>query len=289
MSSILPPTFRFPRLGERILCQDNEYVITGVLGQGAFGLVYECSDSWGNELAAKVLHPLGDRTYEQVRTEWAGELDRLVALRHPNITFIYDAFEYNETFYLVMERCTYTLRQLIELPEHEGELWIPYVARDLLQAIHFIHNRGYVHKDIHPGNVFVSQTPDRMVPSRTRVWSFKVGDLGISRLEGDINVFNTILAQWMLPPEYLDHNFGPIGRGVDIYHTGLLLLSLLLGVSPNFTRDEILDGKPRMVAENLPSRFALPISRALRRHTVNRTSSAMQLWREIAEVLPSQQ
>jgi serine/threonine protein kinase len=284
-----PAQFRFPGWGETIWYNDNRYIIGKPLGYGAFGAVYECVDDWGNELAAKVLHPLGDRNYDHVRTEWLGELQRLVLLRHPNITFIYDAFEYNETFYIVMERCAYTLRHIIDLENVGGDIWVPYVARDILQALDFIHKAGYVHKDIHPGNVFVAQTLDRMVPTKARVWSFKIGDLGISNLETDINVFNTILAQWMLPPEYLNPEFGPIGRAVDIYHTALLLLSLLLGQSPDFTRDQILDGVPRKVAESLSSPFAPAISKALRRHVAHRTHSALDFWRDISDAVRIQE
>jgi serine/threonine-protein kinase len=280
-----PVQFRFPEPGETIWYNDNRYVIGDPLGFGAFGAVYECGDEWGNELAAKVLHPLGDRTYEHVRKEWLGELERLVLLRHPNITFIYDAFEYKETFYIVMERCTHTLHDVIKLEDLHGDVWLPYVARDILQALDFIHKSGYVHKDVHPGNVFVAQTLDRMVPTKDRVWSFKIGDLGISNLETDINVFNTILAQWMLPPEYLNPEFGTIGRAVDIYHAALLLLSLLLGQSPDFTREQILDGTPRKVAEGLSSPFAPAISRALRRHVADRTHSALDFWRDISEAV----
>ena len=49
------------------------------------------------------------------------------------------------------------------------------------------------HKDLHAGNVFVSLQKDSMVPSKDPVWRFKIGDLGISRLEGDIRHFNN---QW---------------------------------------------------------------------------------------------
>lgn len=280
-----PAEFRFPIQGERIFYNNNTYTIGSLLGVGAFGAVYECIDDWGNELAAKVLHPLGERTYDQVRVEWIRELERLVVLRHPNITFIYDAFEYNETFYIVMERCTHTLHDVINLPDLNGDIWIPYVGRDMLQALDFIHKSGYVHKDVHPGNIFVSQSLDRMVPSKARVWSFKIGDLGISNLETDINVFNTILAQWMLPPEYLNPEFGTIGRAVDIYHTGLLLLSLLLCQTPNFTREQILDGVPRQIAEGHSSVFGPAIARALRRHVSERTHSALDFWRDIANAV----
>ena len=230
---------------------------------------------------AKVLVPR-DQTYEQVEESWLNELQKLRELRHPNITYVHAAFECEDTFYLVMERCSMTLDVIITLDNLRPDGWIPYVARDILQGLDYIHSNGYVHKDIHPGNVFVSQSQDRMIPTKEPVWSFKIGDLGISRLETEINAFNTILAEWMLPPEAINPSeFGSIGRTVDIYHVGLLLLALVLNRIPTFTREEVIAGVPRQLAESSSSKYGAAIARALRRHVADRTPTALDFWRDI--------
>ncbi|MEH2404543.1 protein kinase family protein [Nostoc sp.] len=276
----LPKFFRPPQLGDII---NQRYLIGESLGQGSFGLVYECQDEWENELVAKVLVPQ-NRTYEQVHQEWSEELNKLIHLRHPNITYIYNAFEYRNTFYLIIERCHCTLKDLLKMPNLAGDIWLPSLAREILYGIDFMHSFGYVHKDIHPGNVFVSLVQDKLIPNKEPVFMFKIGDLGISRLEKDMDVFNTILAEWMLPPEYLaPAKYGLIGKQVDIYHTGLLLLSLLLGEIPQFTCKEILDGKPRQIAESLSSPYSTAIARSLCRRLEFRTQSALDFWREISK------
>lgn len=281
----IPQTFVPPSTGEMIECKGIRYFIGEQIGQGAFGTVFNCFDEWGNELVAKVLLPQ-NRPYEIIRKEWLHELQNLQQLRHPQITFIHQAFEYRNAFYIIVEKCEFTLKVLVSNPGINGEIWVPYVSRDILNGLHYIHDHGYVHKDLHPGNVFVSLQKDPMVPHKDPVWKFKIGDLGISRLEGDIRLFNTILAPWMLPPEHLrrDREFGVIGKHVDIYHVGLLLLSLLLNQIPNFTRDEIIAGRPREIAESLPSKYAPAVARALRRHVSDRTSSAIEMWREISSI-----
>ncbi|MBN3925761.1 MAG: protein kinase [Nostoc sp. NMS4] len=280
---INPPNFQPPEEGHYIDYNGMRYFIGEVIGQGHYGKVYQCEDEWGNELVAKVLVPR-NQTYEQVREQWLEELNKLVLLRHPKITYVYAAFECRNTFYLIIERCNFTLKDLLEFPNLQLELWLPHVAREVLQGINFIHNAGYVHKDIHHGNVFLSLLQDKMNPSNDPVFMFKIGDLGITRLEKDIDIFNTILAEWMLPPEYLAPlKYGVIGRQVDIYHTGLLLLSLLLGEIPQFTHKEILDGKPRQIAESLSSPYSTAIARSLCRRLAFRTESALDFWREISE------
>lgn len=276
-----PKQFRPPQFGEAINCNNINYYIGEQIGQGAFGAVYECVDDWSNRLVAKILLPQ-NRSYEQVQQEWWNELNNLMQLRHPNITFIHNAFEYNDTFYFIIERCDYILSNIIDDPASDGSLWLPYVARDILHGLNYIHNHGYVHKDLHAGNIFVSKQFDFMVPSKEPVWSFKIGDLGISRLQGDIRLFNTIMAQWMLPPEYISPaDFGFVGKHVDIYHVGLLLLSLLVKGLPEFSQDEIIAGQPRKLAESLDSPYAPIIAKALRRHVSARTQSAIEMWREI--------
>ena len=282
---IAPPVpweFAPLKAGEEIECDGLRYFIGEQIGKGAFGAVFDCRDEWGNELAAKVLLPR-NQPYETIREEWFRELTNLQQLRHPHVTFIHQAFEYRNTFYIIIEKCSRTLKDLVESPEVTGELWLPHVSRDILNGLQYIHNHEYVHKDLHAGNVFVSEERDSLIPDNDPVWRFKIGDLGISRLEGDIRLFNTILAPWMLPPEFLrPEEFGVLGKHVDIYHVGLLLLSLLLNRTPDFTRDDIIAGRPRELAEGLSSRYAEAVARALRRHVSARTSSAIEMWREIS-------
>ena len=181
-----------PRAGEEIECEGIRYFIGQPIGTGAFSTVFDCFDEWGNELVAKVLFSQ-NRLYETIREEWLHEFQNLQQLRHPQVTFIHQAFEYRGTFYLIVEKCAFTLKPLIEEPDTDGDLWLPYVSRDILNGLQYIHDHGYVHKDLHAGNVFVSLQKDSMVPSKDPVWRFKIGDLGISRLEGDIRHFNN---QW---------------------------------------------------------------------------------------------
>jgi serine/threonine protein kinase len=277
---VQPRTFQPPSGGEEIIFEGRHYWIGKKIGQGAFGAVYECTDEWGNQLAAKVLLPR-DLPYEEIRDHCNRELQRLRDLRHPNITFIHTAFEWRDTFYLILERCSYTLFDLINFQDLTPDGWIPYVARDILQGLDYIHANGYVHKDVHPGNVFVSEAQDKMVPTKQSVWSFKIADLGISGLETEIRP-NTQWAQWMLPPEVLDPDqFGAIGRTVDIYHTGLLLLALTMKHVPTFTKEEIIGGKPRHLAEASSSKYGQVIAMALRRHPAARFQTAIEFWRPL--------
>jgi eukaryotic-like serine/threonine-protein kinase len=278
------PTFFPPAQGEVITSEltRNTYTMGDKIGEGSFGEVYACTDGWNNDLAAKVLKPL--RPYDQVKESATSEMQKLFLLRHPNITYFYDAFEYRQTFYIVTERCHCSLSNLFTMESgFIGRVWIMPIARCILQAVHFTHLNTLVHQDIHPGNVFTSFIKDEMLrddPDRQAI-QFKLGDLGVAKLFGELDAKNT-RAQWMLPPEALDGaEFGPLDHGIDIYHCGLLFLQIALSQEIQFTQEEIKLGKPREMATQLPPPFNFALEKALRRHVQHRTDSAQELWRDL--------
>jgi serine/threonine-protein kinase len=276
-----------PAPGEVItsLATGNTYTMGEKIGEGNFGMVYSCTDRWDNELAAKVMKSKG--TYEAVRQATEAELQKLILLRHPHVTYLYDAFEFRDTFYLITERCYCPLANLFEtVKEFDGLLWIKPIARCLLQAVYFIHTNGYVHQDIHLGNVFIAFAKNEFGPDPGAI-QFKLGDFGVAKLFNEIDVTNT-RALWMLPPEVSSvSEFGPIDQRQDIYHCGLLFLHLAHGKELHFTQEEILAGLPRDLALQLPPPFNFALEEALRRHAAFRTESAMELWRDLNSPAPA--
>jgi serine/threonine-protein kinase len=270
-----------PIPGESItsLATGTTYIMGPFIGEGFFGIVFECSDGWDNKLAAKIFKPT--RPYEAVKASALTELRRLLELRHPHITYVYDAFEYRDTFYIITERCYCPLTHLFSLDPFYGAAWIMPVARCLLQAVQFLHVNKCAHQDIHLGNVFAAFSRDEMNPTEPAGIHFKLGDLGVSKLFGEIDGTNT-LAEWIKPPEVLDPvEYGPLDHRIDIYHLGLLFLQLAHGKELRFTREEILSGKPREMALTLPLPIRFALEKALRRHAVYRTGSAEEMWRDL--------
>jgi len=271
----------WPTPGEAItsLATGNTYTIGDKIGEGHFGAVYSCVDVWNNDLAAKVLKPIG--TYEKVRSAAEAELQKLRTLRHPNITFVHDAFEYRDTFYIITERCYCPLTQLFPIDKFNGLLWLLPIARSLLQAVHYIHCSGYAHQDIHPGNVFAAFAKNELSPTEPGAIQFKLGDLGVAKLFNELDATNT-RAAWMLPPEAIEPSeYGPIDHRIDIYHVGLLLLQLAKSTELQFTKEEILAGRPRELALELPPPNNFALEKTLRRHVPYRTANAMELWRDL--------
>lgn len=284
MSDTNRPTekrFVIPTIGESITSSitQNTYTIGEKIGEGSFGLVYNCRDIWNNELAVKILKPLG--TYEKIKNSAISEIFKLLALRNPYLTFMYDAFEYRDTFYIITEKCYGPISILFKLKNFNGLVWIMAIARCILQAIQYLHINNYVHQDIHQGNVFISFTKDEMLPKNPGTVQFKLGDLGVTKPVNEVSTRNT-RAQWMLPPEIINTNeFGPIDNRIDIYHIGLLFLQIAYSKELKFTHDDIINGKPRELALQLPTPYSFALEKTLRRHVEKRTATALELWRDL--------
>jgi len=257
----------------------NTYEMGERIGEGAFGVVFECTDVWKNSLVAKVLKPHEALT-DSLEKNAVDEINKLVHVRHPNITHIFDAFVFNGAYYIISERCDFTLAEMIKEENFDGRFWIIPIARCLLQAVHFTHVQHLVHCDIHPGNVFIRLIPDEMVPDQSTATTFKLGDFGIARQTSSLDPHGTFMNSIRPPEAIKPDEFGPLDHRLDLYQTGLLLLQLLVG-RRNFSRDEILAGVPRELALALDAPYSFALEKALRRRVPYRTSSALELWRDL--------
>ena len=125
------------------------------------------------------------------------------------------------------------------------------------------------------------------MPSDAKAMQFKLADMGVAKLFQEVDGQNT-RNKMILPPEVLrPAEFGPIDYHIDLYHVGLLLLQLACSKGITFSEQEILAGKPRQMAETLPPSLNFALAKALRRHVPYRTSSAMELWRDLNTSLPT--
>jgi serine/threonine protein kinase len=273
-------TFVPPTPGESIAAKHSNttYTFGQLIGEGHFAFVYACKDEWNNDLAAKVLKPLG--SHAEVSKSGSEEIQKLLAVRHPNITYLYDAFECRDTFYLITERCHQSLHDLFKQRAIGVHSLLP-VARCLLQAVDFIHRTGFVHQDIHVGNVFLTFARDAQGKKTLFApRSFKLGDLGVAKLIGQAATAQT--RGWLLPPELIDSaTYGPADHRIDIFHIGLLLLQLAISQQRQFTPEEILNGVPGQIALRLQPPFNTALEKAVRRHVLHRTGTAKQLWGDL--------
>jgi serine/threonine protein kinase len=274
-----------PQIGQSITSEATGHTYTvdyKISDEGHYSVVFRGTDEFDDTVAIKVLRPRG--SFEEDRLAAIGEVDRLLALRHKKITHVQDAFVFKDVFYIVTEECGMSLEYYLGCVDNVTPRYFQGIARCVLAALEFIHRNGMVYLDLHPGNVFFYWGCNELDRKQLIGPTFKIGDLGITKPETAITP-DVTLANWMRPPEALDPSFGPLGKTLDIYHCGLLLLQVARGQRVRFTKDDILNGVPREMALELPEPYRTAIEKALRRRVVYRTPSARQFWLDLKGIV----
>jgi serine/threonine protein kinase len=155
------------------------YEITGHLGSGGMGDVYQATDTkLGRSVAIKFLPEAFSHDTERV-ARFQREARVLASLNHPNIAAIHGVEEIDTRHFLVMELVSgETLADRIKrgaIPIEEALS----IAKQIAEALEEAHEKGIIHRDLKPANIKV--TPDGKV---------KVLDFGLAKAyeSGQANV-----------------------------------------------------------------------------------------------------
>jgi eukaryotic-like serine/threonine-protein kinase len=142
------------------------YEILSPLGAGGMGEVYRARDTrLGRDVAIKVL-PEGLAGSPEALARFASEARAVAALSHPNILALFDVGETDGVHYAVSELLEgETLRTAMAHGPMPPRRALD-VARDIADGLAAAHEKGIVHRDVKPENVFLTKD------GRTKVLDF---------------------------------------------------------------------------------------------------------------------
>lgn len=220
------PALFEPTAIEKMWRLEDHYKLKQLLGEGAYGKVYEAVRiSDGQILALKVIP-----RYNSTDQALEREIQALLALStpgHDHVCKLYDHHEDEHNVYLAME---YIVGGG-ELFEHLVKTG-PFSEKDasrfleeFAQGLAYIHSKGYSHGDLKPENLLMSNDAERPC--------VKIVDFGFCLPKDPPTklVFGTVA---YLAPEILQNLGVPQTPSpeVDMYAVGVIMYTLLTGTHP---------------------------------------------------------
>lgn len=228
----------------------GKYRISHQIGAGGAGVVLAAEHiALGSQVAVKLLRGAAARNASEI-ARLRREAQVQVSIEHPNVVRTFDLDTMPDgSIYVVME----LLRgeSLAERLAREGAIsWEEGISAfiDICRALAAAHERGIVHRDMKPGNIFLCENG-----------TAKVLDFGMSKFASAESL--TLEGYTLGTPEYMapeQCTGAKIETRTDIYALGVLIYEALTGELPiqAHERHELLDLHPH--AEPRPMRDARP-------------------------------
>ncbi|MDE6321190.1 MAG: WG repeat-containing protein [Muribaculaceae bacterium] len=170
-------------IGSKVTSPTTTYTITGVLGQGGFGITYSatCPVSIGlmkakanvalkehfvkadcvrdNDTSSVSCSDPARSRVELTRKDFIGEARRLNSIsgKNPNIVTVNEVFEANNTAYYAMEMIEgVSLRDYVASHGKLSEDETLSIMTPIVEAVAFLHRNRITHLDIKPQNIMIA-------------------------------------------------------------------------------------------------------------------------------------
>ena len=266
------------------------YLITGLIGQGGFGVVYVARDTSSNRTvaikeylpssiagraASGVIAPRSAETANAYATGLKGflrEANLLSEFAHPALVAVHRAWEQNGTAYMAMQYYPgKTLRDMrVKAGTAMTEAHIRALMSPVFEAVFELHAHRVIHRDISPDNILVMPTGETVLL-----------DLGAARqvLGGMTQALTTILKPGFAPIEqYVEDGSMEQGRWTDVYGLGAVIYFLATGKPPTPATSRIVRDALPPLADAAPGAtysapFVAAVTRALSVRAIDRFKS----------------
>jgi eukaryotic-like serine/threonine-protein kinase len=262
----------------------SHYRITGKLGTGGMGVVYEGEDlRLRRKVALKFLPEELAGDPDAVR-RFRREAETIATLSHAHICAVYDIDEHDGRAFIVMECVdgvnlkTYMARHALTTTE------LVEIARQIANALEAAHAKGVVHRDIKPGNLLVGESGQVKVLDFGLARRFRTSDTDEVGVEGSTIPGRPIgTANYMAPERILQL---PLDPRSDLFSLGVVMYEMatgrlpFAGASPSETVSNVLEKNPvalTTLAPQHPKMLETIVNRLLAKQAGDRYRSASDL------------
>lgn len=245
--------------GQHFIARKEEYILGGSIGDGAIGAVRRAMQrSTQRQVAVKFLAPepkyIEESSFEDMRKRFAREGIRGEALVQEHLVKII-AYEENKdgsSFlkkdnpypvnpFIVMEQIQgrtleHHLQRRAKLTNSSDQLHFNineqslFIAYSVINALHYLHKRKLIHRDVKPANIYLNKVNDDSIPTIVKLGDFgivKWGDFKSSLTTGTLTIVGQqgLGSLKYMPPEQA-LNPKDIEVRADMYSLGITLFEL---------------------------------------------------------------
>ncbi|KAJ3446604.1 serine/threonine-protein kinase fhke-related [Anaeramoeba flamelloides] len=246
----------------------NKYEICWDLDEGGYGKVVLATHKETQETVAIKSIPKGkfydpkQEGWQSQKVKYVNEINVLKDLRHPNIIELKEVFDTEDELFLVMEYVDggdlfYRISDKERYEEDEAR----ELFKNLLETLKFLHDKGYVHRDLKPDNILLA--------SKESDTDIKLCDFGFARLVPESGQISTKVGTINYrAPETLTQ--GTFGKECDLWSCGVILYILVSGTMPFHNQKDIPIHKQILTAtfdfpEELFDETSLAVKNLIRR------------------------
>lgn len=209
----------------------SHYQLLEMVGQGGMATVYRAVQTEsGTTVAIKLIRAGGKPSKKQLSL-FAREAKLITRLKHPRIVRAYEMGFHEDQPYLAMEYLpTVDLLEVMTTLTPKARIrTAAWVIGRLLQALHYAHREGIVHRDVKIANLLAFREGHRLQVKLADFGLAKiVVDSGISQLTNERSIRGTLA---FMAPEQIKESRA-VGFPADLYATGVCLIRLLGGDLP---------------------------------------------------------
>lgn len=233
----------------------GKYRIERLLGQGAMGRVYLCTNiELGNLWAVKLIYN------QDKKVHLLAEIEILKKLNHISLPKIVDILEDDTGIYIVESYIEGTpLNKKLEQAGSFDEETVINWAKQLCEALKYLHNmkpHPIIYRDMKPHNVIITEDNRAIIV-----------DFGISREYKGEDTKDTVVAgtpDYAAPEQLIAE--GITDQRTDIYSLGVTMHHLLTGQLPKYDAESLRDYNGQIspeldyivhkcIKKNLPERY----------------------------------
>lgn len=259
----------------------GRYTISEQIGKGGMGVVYRALDTVLRREVALKTHTVGPEPDVQSVERFFREARVIASFKHRNVVTVFDLGRDGDKVFIAMELLEgEDLTGMLSAGRHVSLEEKLRIVESVSQGLAHAHDRGIVHRDIKPRNVFVTHDGE------VKLLDFGLAQIAQSTLTEAGQIIGTPF--YMSPEQVLGEKANPRS---DIFSLGTLFYELLTGERafgrPNLDEifDAIVNDDPRPIREidpTIPEELARIVAKMMHKSPDRRYGSVDELLRSLS-------